>query len=54
MLEFLRFANSREGQETVAQSGVYPLTPSQVATNLDNLGEPARMARSGSSTIVRD
>lgn len=54
MLEFLRFANSREGQETVAHSGVYPLTPSQVANNYNNLGEPARMAQSGSTAIIRD
>jgi phosphate transport system substrate-binding protein len=34
ILEFLRFINSREGQETVARTGVYPLSSTQVATNL--------------------
>lgn len=34
ILEFLRFINSREGQETVARSGVYPLSSEQVGRNL--------------------
>jgi phosphate transport system substrate-binding protein len=34
LLEFLLFVNSREGQETVARTGVYPLSPSQIETNL--------------------
>ncbi|BCA54634.1 Phosphate ABC transporter, periplasmic phosphate-binding protein [Nitrospira sp. KM1] len=32
-LEFLRFINSREGQETVSRTGVYPLSSSQLASN---------------------
>lgn len=34
ILEFLRFINSREGQETVARTGVYPLSSSQVSQNV--------------------
>ena len=33
--EFLRFINSREGQETVARAGVYPLSSSQVSHNVE-------------------
>ena len=32
--EFLEFANSREGQEMVVQSGFYPLSISEVTSNL--------------------
>ncbi len=32
--EFLRFVNSREGQETVARAGVYPLSSAQIDRNL--------------------
>jgi phosphate transport system substrate-binding protein len=42
ILEFLRFVNSREGQETVARAGVYPLTSVQVSHNLA-LMEPKRL-----------
>lgn len=35
--EFLRFINSREGQETIARGGVYPLSSQQVTTNLQAL-----------------
>lgn len=46
ILEFLRFINSREGQETVARTGVYPLSSSQVGSNLALLPpEPLRAAR---------
>jgi phosphate transport system substrate-binding protein len=38
ILEFLRFINSREGQETVARTGVYPLSSLQVADNLAMIG----------------
>ena len=31
--EFLRFINSREGQETVARTGIYPLSAPQVTHN---------------------
>jgi len=34
ILEFLRFVNSREGQETVARTGVYPLSSPQIGRNL--------------------
>lgn len=36
--EFLEFANSREGQEIVVQSGFYPLPASVIAKNLASLG----------------
>lgn len=36
--EFLTFVNSRQGQETVARAGLYPLTGVQVARNLVDLG----------------
>jgi phosphate transport system substrate-binding protein len=43
--EFLRFVNSREGQETVARAGVYPLNATQVASNLALLqAEPLQAA----------
>ena len=39
--EFLRFINSREGQETIAKAGVFPLSANQVTTNLQALvGSP--------------
>jgi phosphate transport system substrate-binding protein len=34
IVELLKFINSREGQETVAKAGFYPLLPDQVAKNL--------------------
>jgi phosphate transport system substrate-binding protein len=33
VMELLKFINSREGQDTVAKAGFYPLLPEQVATN---------------------
>lgn len=36
--EFLRFVNSRQGQETVARGNFYPLTPAQISKNLQVLG----------------
>ncbi len=36
--EFLAFVNSRQGQETVARVSLYPLTGTQVARNLQDLG----------------
>jgi phosphate transport system substrate-binding protein len=44
VLEFLRFANSREGQETIASGGVFPLTAERIAANLQLLGEALRSA----------
>ena len=35
--EFLRFINSREGQETIAKTGVYPLPTEQITINLQTL-----------------
>lgn len=37
--EFLRFVNSREGQQIVTRSGVFPLTSEQVAKNLQTVGD---------------
>ena len=36
--EFLKFVNSRQGQETVARANFYPLTASQISKNLELLG----------------
>lgn len=35
--EFLRYINSREGQETIVRAGVYPLSSQQITTNLQAL-----------------
>jgi phosphate transport system substrate-binding protein len=35
--EFLRFINSREGQETIARTGVYPISNQQITANLQAL-----------------
>lgn len=40
ILEFLKFVNSREGQQVVAKAGVYPLSASQVGKNLAALSGP--------------
>ena len=40
ILEFLKFVNSREGQQVVAKVGVYPLSASQVGKNLAALSGP--------------
>ena len=36
--EFLKFVNSREGQEAVVRAGIYPLSQVQIAKNLQALG----------------
>jgi phosphate transport system substrate-binding protein len=36
--EFLKFVNSRQGQETVARANFYPLTAAQISRNLELLG----------------
>lgn len=36
--EFLKFANSREGQEAVSRAGLFPLTSDQVVKNLQAVG----------------
>ena len=53
VLEFLRFVNSREAQQVVVLTGVYPLTSSQVAKNYDNLGQSAQIAQSQSSAVLQ-
>jgi len=37
--EFLKFVNSRQGQETVARANFYPLTGAQISKNLELLGK---------------
>lgn len=37
--EFLKFVNSRQGQETVARANFYPLTADQISKNLELLGQ---------------
>lgn len=37
VLEFLKFVNSRQGQEIVTKAGAYPLTARQIAKNLEVL-----------------
>ena len=37
--EFLKFINTRQGQDAVAKAGVYPLTPRQAAGNLTKLDD---------------
>jgi phosphate transport system substrate-binding protein len=39
--EFLKFVNSREGQQAVVKAGIFPLTATQVAKNLDVLRSSA-------------
>jgi phosphate transport system substrate-binding protein len=43
--EFLKFVNSRQGQEIVARANYYPLTSVQVAKNRQNLGLADTVAR---------
>lgn len=45
ILEFLRFANGREGQQTIAQAGFFPLTNAMVAKNLTLLSGHSVTAR---------
>ena len=44
--EFLKFVNSRQGQETVARANFYPLTAAQISKNLELLGHSLMSARS--------
>lgn len=49
--EFLKFVNSREGQETIAKAGVFPLSASQVTANLQALvGAPMSASTLTAST----
>jgi phosphate transport system substrate-binding protein len=43
--EFLKFLNSRQGQETVARANFYPLTAAQISKNLELLGQSLVTAR---------
>lgn len=44
VLEFLKFINSREGQETVVRAGFFPLPAAQVVKNLQSLIGPSMSA----------
>jgi len=46
-LEFLKFINSREGQQAVVRAGIFPLSQVQVAKNLQALAMPVATAESG-------
>jgi len=46
--EFLKFVNSRQGQETVAKANFYPLTAAQISKNLELLGHSLLTARANS------
>lgn len=49
--EFLKFVNSREGQETIVKAGVFPLSASQITTNLQALvGAPTSASTLTAST----
>lgn len=49
--EFLKFVNSREGQETIAKAGVFPLSASQITSNLQALiGAPMSASTLTAST----
>ncbi len=45
--EFLKFVNSRQGQETVARANFYPLTPAQISKNAELLGQRLLTAYTG-------
>jgi phosphate transport system substrate-binding protein len=49
--EFLRFVNSREGQETIAKAGVFPLSATQVTNNLQVLVGPPMSAISLTASV---
>lgn len=49
VLSFLRFVNSREGQEVAARSGFFPLTEAMVAKNRDLLTGSALTAQARSN-----
>ncbi len=51
-MEFLKFINSREGQQIVVKAGVYPLSSAHVAKNLQVLtGSPMAAAATGVSAV---
>jgi phosphate transport system substrate-binding protein len=46
--EFLKFVNSRQGQEAVARANFYPLTAGQISKNLELLGQNLLTAQANS------
>lgn len=55
ILEFLKFVNSQTGQTAVTKAGVYPLPPTQIATNLEALtGTPVAVADTSRSVEARN
>jgi phosphate transport system substrate-binding protein len=54
VLEFLKFINSREGQDMVAKAGAYPLPAHQVAKNLQILIGAAMSATASDSALLAD
>ena len=46
--EFLKFVNSRQGQEAVAKANLYPLTAAQISKNLELLGHSLLTAQANS------
>jgi phosphate transport system substrate-binding protein len=52
VLEFLKFINSREGQEMVAKAGAYPLPAPQVAKNLQMLVGAGMSATTSDSALL--
>ncbi len=51
-LEFLKFINSREGQQVVVKAGAYPLAAAQVAKNLQAL-QGARLSEAATVATAR-
>jgi phosphate transport system substrate-binding protein len=52
VLEFLKFVNSREGQEMVAKSGAYPLPAQETARNLQALGGATTSAATAETLLL--
>jgi len=52
VLEFLKFVNSREGQDMVARAGSYPLQAHQVAKNLQILTSAAMSATTSDTALL--
>jgi ABC-type thiamine transport system substrate-binding protein len=42
--EFLKFVNSREGQQVVVRAGLYPLSKGEVESNVALLGQETQTA----------
>ena len=43
--EFIKFVNSRQGQDAVVRANFYPLTAAQTSKNLDLLGRNLQTAQ---------